>query len=160
MNMRWNLGVLYSSFDAPEWKQDWEKLVRETEEIKSWAAQNLQSSEDAVAKMEKYITMMTSVLQTQFRLYAYGELTASVDAKNEAALLAIEKVQNQAVELVEPGVQFQKWLGSLSNLNDLISQSELLETHRFMLTEMSDKSKYMLSEKEEIVLAKMKNTGS
>ncbi|RAT94980.1 M3 family oligoendopeptidase [Brevibacillus sp. Leaf182] len=160
MNMRWKLDVLYSSFDAPEWKQDWEKFVRETEEIKSWAAQNLQSSEDAVAKMETYITMMTSVLQTQFRLYAYGELTASVDAKNEVALLAIEKVQNQAVELVEPGVQFQKWLGSLSNLDQLISQSELLETHRFMLTEMSDKSKYMLSEKEEIVLAKMKNTGS
>ncbi|CAI8859399.1 oligoendopeptidase F [Brevibacillus sp. IT-7CA2] len=160
MNMRWNLNVLYSSFDAPEWKQDWEKLVGEMEEIKGWAVQNLQSSEDAVAKMETYITMMTSVLQTQFRLYAYGELTASVDAKNEAALLAIEKVQNQAVELVEPGVQFQKWLGTLSNLDELISQSDLLETHRFMLTEMSDKSKYMLSEKEEIVLAKMKNTGS
>ncbi|MGZ0053308.1 M3 family oligoendopeptidase [Brevibacillus gelatini] len=160
MNMRWNLDVLYTSFDSPECRQDWEKLCREMNELKSWAAMSLQSPEDAVEKMEAYITRLTSILQTQYRLYAFGELTASVDAKNEKALQLIEKVQEQSVELVEPGVQFQKWLGQLDNLSELIGQSELLETHRFMLTELSEKSKYMLSEKEEIILAKMKNTGS
>ncbi|MGN7471168.1 M3 family oligoendopeptidase [Brevibacillus sp. SAFN-007a] len=160
MNMRWNLDVLYTSFDSPECKQDWEKLCREMDEVKSWAASHLQSHDDAVRKMETYITRMTSILQTQSRLYAFGELTASVDAKNEKALSFIEKVQEQSVELVEPEVQFQKWLGQLDNVSELISQSELLETHRFMLTELAEKSKYMLSEKEEIILAKMKNTGS
>ncbi|KQL49397.1 oligoendopeptidase F [Brevibacillus choshinensis] len=160
MNMRWNLDVLYTSFDSPECQQDWDKLCHEMEEVKSWAAEHLQTQEDAIAKMEAYITKMTSILQTQTRLYSYAELTASVDAKNEKALQLVERIQNQAVELVEPDVQFQKWLGEIRNLDVLISQSELLETHRFMLTEMSEKSKYMLSEKEEIILAKMKNTGS
>ncbi|MGG3489134.1 M3 family oligoendopeptidase [Brevibacillus choshinensis] len=160
MNMRWNLDVLYTSFDSPECQQDWDKLCHEMEEVKSWAAEQLQTQEDAIAKMEAYITKMTSILQTQTRLYSYAELTASVDAKNEKALQLVERIQNQAVELVEPDVQFQKWLGEIRNLDALISQSELLETHRYMLTEMSEKSKYMLSEKEEIILAKMKNTGS
>ncbi|MGM0711594.1 MULTISPECIES: M3 family oligoendopeptidase [Brevibacillus] len=160
MNMRWNLDVLYTSFDSPECKQDWEKLCREMDEVKSWAQASLQTADDAVQKMETYIAQMTSILQTQYRLYAYGELTASVDAKNEKALQFIEKIQDQSVELVEPGVLFQKWLGQLDNLSELISQSDLLETHRYMLTELSEKSKYMLSEKEEIILAKMKNTGS
>ncbi|MED4581302.1 M3 family oligoendopeptidase [Brevibacillus choshinensis] len=158
--MRWNLDVLYTSFDSPECQQDWDKLCHEMEEVKSWAAEQLQTQEDAIAKMEAYITKMTSILQTQTRLYSYAELTASVDAKNEKALQLVERIQNQAVELVEPDVQFQKWLGEIRNLDALISQSELLETHRYMLTEMSEKSKYMLSEKEEIILAKMKNTGS
>jgi pepF/M3 family oligoendopeptidase len=160
MDMRWNLDVLYTSFDSPECKQDWEKLCREMEEVKSWAARHLQSQDDAVAKMEAYITKITSVLQTQTRLYSFAELTASVDAKNEKALLLVERIQNQAVELVEPGVLFQKWLGTLQNLDSLIRQSQLLETHRYFLTETAEKSKYMLSEKEEIILAKMKNTGS
>ncbi|WP_327995647.1 M3 family oligoendopeptidase [Brevibacillus choshinensis] len=160
MNMRWNLDVLYTSFDSPECQQDWDKLCHEMEEVKSWAAEQLQTQEDAIAKMEAYITKMTSILQTQTRLYSYAELTASVDAKNEKALQLVERIQNQAVELVEPDVQFQKWLGEIRNLDALISQSELLEIHRYMLSEMSEKSKYMLSEKEEIILAKMKNTGS
>lgn len=160
MDMRWNLDVLYKSFESPECGQDWEKLCREMEEIKSWAGQQLHSAEDAVVKMETYITKLTSVLQTQSRLYSFAELTASVDAKNEKALQLVERIQNQSVELVEPGVLFQKWLGGLSNLDTLIDQSELLQTHRFFLTETAEKSKYMLSEKEEIILAKMKNTGS
>ncbi|MDF2681049.1 MAG: oligoendopeptidase [Brevibacillus sp.] len=160
MKMRWDLDVLYTSFDSPECLQDWDKLCLEMEEVKSWAAKQLQTQEDAIAKMETYITKMTSILQTQTRLYSYAELTASVDAKNEKALQLVERIQNQAVELVEPDVQFQKWLGEINNLGTLISQSELLGVHRYMLTEMSEKSKYMLGEKEEIILAKMKNTGS
>lgn len=160
MNMRWDLDVLYTSFDSPECQQDWDKLCREMEEVKRWAGEQLRSPDGAIAKMEAYITKMTSILQTQTRLYSYAELTASVDAKNEKALQFVERIQNQAVELVEPNVQFQKWLGEIRNLDALITQSELLETHRYMLTELSEKSKYMLSEKEEIILAKMKNTGS
>ncbi|QRG70011.1 M3 family oligoendopeptidase [Brevibacillus choshinensis] len=160
MNMRWDLDVLYTSFDSPECQQDWDKLCREMEQVKSWAGEQLQTQENPIAKIEGYITKMTSILQTQTRLYSYAELTASVDAKNERALQLVERIQNQSVELVEPNVQFQKWLGEISNLDELIAQSELLETHRYMLTELSEKSKYMLSEKEEIILAKMKNTGS
>lgn len=160
MDMRWNLDVLYTSFDSPACKEDWEKLCREMNEIKSWAGQHLHSHEDAVAKIETYITKLTSILQTQGRLYAFAELTASVDAKNGQALQLVEKIQNQAVELVEPEVQFKKWLGALDDVDELIKQSELLEAHRYFLTELSEKSRYMLSEKEEIILAKMKNTGS
>ncbi|WNC17358.1 M3 family oligoendopeptidase [Brevibacillus brevis] len=160
MNMRWNLDVLYTSFDSPECRQDWDKLCREMDEIKNWAAKELSSQDDAVVKMEAYLAKMTSILQTQTRLYSYAELTASVDAKNEKALQLAERVQTQSVELVEPNVKFQAWLGSLPDLDGLISKSELLKTHRYMLTELSEKSKYMLSEKEEIILAKMKNTGS
>lgn len=160
MDMRWNLDVLYTSFEAPELKQDWEKLSAAIEELQKWAKQNLQSQADAVEKMEAYITKLTSILQTQSRLYGFAELTASVDAKNEKALQLVERIQDQAVELVEPGVLFQKWLGGLEQLDMLIAKSPLLETHRYFLTETAEKSKYLLSEKEEIILAKMKNTGS
>lgn len=160
MDMRWNLDGLYTSFESPELQQDWEKLSRLITELQEWTRENLQSDAEPVAKMETYITQLTTILQVQSRLYSFAELTASVDAKNEKALQLVERIQDMAVELVEPGVLFQKWLGGIEQLDRCIEASPLLETHRYFLTETAEKSKYLLSEKEEIVLAKMKNTGS
>lgn len=160
MNMRWDLDVLYTSFDSPECKRDWEELVQQIQDLKKWANEHLHSAENAVAKMESYITQLTSILQKQYRLYSFAELTASVDARNEQALQLSERIQELAVEKVEPSVQFQKWIGTLEQLGELISKSDLLEEHRFFLEETAEESKYMLSEKEEIIVAKMKNTGS
>lgn len=160
MNMRWDLDVLYTSFDSPECKRDWEELVQQIQDLKKWANEHLHSAENAVAKMESYITQLTSILQKQYRLYSFAELTASVDARNEQALQLSERIQELAVEKVEPSVQFQKWIGTLEQLGELISKSDLLEKHRFFLEETAEESKYMLSEKEEIIVAKMKNTGS
>jgi len=160
MNMRWNLDVLYPSFESAEIRQDWEDMVRQTRECRAWAEQELNSGENAVAKMEKYITTLTSILEKQSRLYSYAELSASVDARNQKALQLSERVREHAVELVEPDVRFTKWLGQLPDVEQLIGQSKLLEEHRFFLLEKVEKSKYLLGEKEEIILAKMKNTGS
>jgi len=160
MDMRWDLDVLYTSFDSPECKRDWEELVRQIQELKKWANENLHTADDAVAKMESYIKQLTSILQKQYRLYSYAELTASVDAKNEQALQLSERIHDLSVEKVEPSVQFEKWIGTLEQLGEHISKSSLLEEHRFFLEEIAEQSKYMLSEKEEIIIAKMKNTGS
>lgn len=160
MDMRWSLDALYTSLDSAECQEDLKKWDQEMSKLKAWSQENFQNQENAAAKMETYITMLTSVLQTQSRLYNYAELVASVDAKNDKAIQMIERIQDKGVELVEPGVLFQKWLGTLGNLDSLIASSKLLEEHRFFLTETAEKSKYLLSEKEEIVLAKMKNTGS
>jgi len=160
MDMRWSLDALYTSFDSAEYQEDLRKLEQEMGELAAWTQEYLQSQDDAVQKMETYITKITAVLQTQSRLYNYAELVASVDARNEKALQMIERIQDKAVALVEPGVRFQKWVGAIPDLDKVIGSSALLEEHRFYLTETAEKSKYLLSEKEEIVLARMKNTGS
>ena len=160
MDMRWNLDVLYPSLESPEIKQDWNDLTQQIKDLQEWTGQQLNSTDDAVAKMEQYIAKLTGILQKQYRLYSYAELTASVDARNEKALQLSERVLEQSVELVEPEVLFVKWLGQLPDLAQLIGQSALLGEHRFYLMEKAEQSKYLLSEKEEIILAKMKNTGS
>lgn len=160
MEMRWNLDVLYPSLDSPELKQDLGEMGRQIGEFQVWTREQLTSTEDAVSKMEQYITKLTEILKKQYRIYAFAELTASVDARNEKALQLAERVLEQSVELVEPDVLFIKWLGQLSDLDAQIDQSSLLQEHRFYLNEKAEKNRYLLSEKEEIILAKMKNTGS
>ncbi|HZG17083.1 MAG TPA: M3 family oligoendopeptidase [Candidatus Bathyarchaeia archaeon] len=160
MNLRWNLDALYTSFDAPEFVQDWKSYENEMKSLQEWAVASLTDTSDAAAKMEAYIAKLTRSLQLQYRMMSFAELTVSTDAKNEKALQVIEQLEEKSVGLVEPSVLFQKWIGGVENLDQVISSSALLEEHRFFLQENAAKSKHLLSDKEEILLAKMKNTGS
>ncbi|TCS83477.1 M3 family oligoendopeptidase [Tepidibacillus fermentans] len=160
MEMRWNLDALYSSIDSEKLKRDFEATVQEIENIKKWAEIELDSLENAVKKIEDYLQMQISFLNQYSRLYHFAELTLSVEAKNEKALKTLEQLEELGTELKEPNVKFQKWLSQIPNLEKLISTSPTLEEHRFYLQELVEKSRYLLSDKEEVVLAKMKNTGS
>ncbi|WP_161937270.1 M3 family metallopeptidase, partial [Tepidibacillus decaturensis] len=160
MKMRWSLDVLYPSFDSDAFKQDLTKCTEGIRQIKKWTKINLSNQEEPVKKLEKYITTQNDFLHLYSRLHSFAQLTLSVEAKNEKALKTLEKLETMSTELAEPTVQFQKWLGSLNNLDQLISSSEILKEHRFYLLEQANKNQYLLSEQEEVILAKMKNTGS
>jgi len=160
MDQRWNLDALYTSFDSPEFKKDLEQCDEGIKAIKEWSDTQLQDTKNPVEKMETYITTITSFYHILSRLSAFAQLSLSVNAKDEKALQMIEQLEDKSIELVKPSVLFQKWLGSLENLDELIASSNLLQEHRFFLKETAERNKYLLSEKEEVLLAKMKNTGS
>ena len=94
------------------------------------------------------------------KLMGYANLSLSVDAKNQNALQSMEKLQMKATKITKPNVQFQKFIGQLDNLDEIINASELLKEHYFYLNQIRDRNKYLLSEKEEVLISKMQNTGS
>lgn len=158
--MRWSLDALYASFESDEFKSDLEKCNSKIEEIKKWTENNLSSTNDPVKKIEEYLKLEIDISNLITKLMSYGNLTVSVDAKNEKALKVIDKLQVKITELTEPSVKFQKWLGSLERLNDIISSSDLIKEHEFYIKELAQFSKYLLDEKEEVIVAKMSNTGA
>ncbi|GAA4708512.1 M3 family oligoendopeptidase [Brevibacillus fulvus] len=160
MNMRWSLDALYPSFDSEQCQSDREQVNQELTQLQQWTKEQLQDHTQPAAKMETYIKLVTSLSQRLYRLFAFAELTASTDAKNMKALQLIDQLQEKSVELVEPSILFQKWLGGIDRLPEVIASSALLREHEYYITEIAAKNKYSLSEREEIILAKMKNTGS
>jgi len=160
MDMRWNLDSLYTSFDSEEFKSDLEKANTYIEEFKTWCENNLHSKDEGKSKIEKYIKVRTDLTNQISKLMTFARLTSSVDAKNKDALQILDKLQNKLTELTKPSVMFQKWLGSIENLHDIIDSSSLIKEHKFYLNEIVESSKYLLSEKEEILISKLSNTGS
>lgn len=160
MNQRWSLDRLYVSFDSEEFKRDYESCVEGIGEIQKWAEENLKDSSDAARKMKEYVKTIDSFYSLYTRLYSYAQLTTSVDAKNEKALKVIDKLEEKATELTKPQVNFEKWLGTVENVNRIISEDSYLKEFEFFFQEILQKSKYLLSEKEEILISKMENTGS
>ncbi len=158
--MRWSLNELYTSFDSKEYNGDFEELTKLIEELVKWADENLLSKDNPVAKMEKYIVLSTELRSLFSKLFAYASLTTSVEAKNEVALQYYDKLSVKASDLTKPNVQFQSFMKDIDNLDELIESSDLLKEHKFYLQQIKEHTKYMLSEKEEVLISKMSNTGS
>jgi pepF/M3 family oligoendopeptidase len=160
MNTKWSLDELYTSFDSAEFKADMEKFDHYISSFKSWAIENLKDSSEASRKIEEYLKLKSEFYSLYIRLGDFAELTLSVEAKNEKAANVSEELDNKSTELTEVEVNFQKWLGCLEKFDELIKQSEVLKEYEFYLKELKAKNKYLLSEKEEVVIAKLTNTGS
>jgi oligoendopeptidase, pepF/M3 family len=160
MDKTWSLDELYTSFESDEFKRDYKKFEEGLENFKSWVDKNFTDSEKPVEKIEGYITKLESLMLLFTRMSDYAGLTSSTDARNEKALQVEEVMEQKIAGLAKPGVVFSKWLSSIDNLEDIISRSGLLKEHRFYLSEIVEKNKYMLGDKEEVIIARMKNTGS
>ncbi|TAH60214.1 MAG: M3 family oligoendopeptidase [Gottschalkiaceae bacterium] len=160
MNMRWNLDKLYPSFESKEFNSDMERLYEQIDELKEWTELNFNSTENAVEKAEKYVKNFSEFYTLYTRLLAYARLTASVDAKNEQALKVYDKLDIKYSEITKALVSYQKWIGSIDNLDNLLASSDILKEHSFIIKEAANNAKYLLDEKEEMIISKMKNTGS
>lgn len=160
MNMRWNLDKLYTSFESEEFKSDLQKANEYIEKSKAYCDENFNSQDNAKEKLENYLNMSVELRKLISRIMSFASLTSSVEAKNKTALMTLDKMRNKLTELTKPGVIFQKWLSSINNLDEIIDSSKLLSEHKFYLYEIVDDSKYLLSEKEEILISKLSNTGS
>ncbi len=160
MNQRWSLDALYTSFESAEFKADYERYEKEIERINKWADENLNNQENAVNKIEEYITLMNNFNHLATRLMNYAELTVTVDAKNEKALKLSDVIQEKLTGLTKADVSFQKWLSKLSDINTKIESSKLLKEHEFFIKENLEETKYLLSDEEEVLVSKLQNTGS
>ena len=160
MEMRWNLDSLYPGFESQEFISDFNKLDQEINKIKEWTTQNLASNHNAKEKLEAVIVQNTQFYKLFSRLASFSSLSSSTNARDEVALGYLEKLQVKSTELKASQVQFEKWLGKLENLTGIIESSDILKEHKFYLEEIAQGNDYLLSEKEEVLMAKMTATGS
>lgn len=158
--MRWSLDALYTSFECEEFNSDIKRCDALIIEINEWAKTNLDSLENTKQKIEEYIAMGTEFYNLVDKLMGFSALTFAVEATNQIALRNIEKLEEKLTQLTKSDVAFKKWLGRIENIEDVINSSELLLNHNFYLKEIVLKNKYLLNENEELIIAKMKNTGS
>ncbi len=158
--MKWSLNELYTSFDSKEFLEDFNKLDGKIEEYSKWADDNLGSMDNPVEKIEKYIHATIDLSKSFSRLMSFSHLTNAVEAKNEESLQYLDKLAVKYSQLTKPNVQFKSFIKNIENLDEIIDSSEILKEHRFFLNEIKEETQYMLSEKEEVLISKMQNTGS
>ncbi|MBU3220603.1 M3 family oligoendopeptidase [Clostridium algidicarnis] len=159
MNLNWSLKELYTSFDSKEFKEDLNELKLFIYKINSEVNSDINSN-DIKSTLEKYINDNIKLTNLVTNLYSFCSLTTSVDTNNSEALKNSEIIQKILAEMAESDSKYKKFIGSIDNLDNIIESSPLLKEHEFMLKEIKANSKYVLSDKEESIIAKMQTTGS
>lgn len=160
LELNWSLKELYSSFQCDEFKNDFETLDKIIEEYILLATETTQVSIDIREILERYIYINKELSKISRMLGAMTSLTLSTDTKNVTALRYQDILMSKLSNLAESESKLTKWIGNIQNLDVIIESSPLLKEHKFIIKEEAEKAKYMLSDKEEGIIAKMRTTGS
>ena len=160
LNMKWNLKSLYNDFNGKDFISDIKALDEKIKEINLWAKENLKDNSNEGEKIEEYLELKTSYELLYGRLEAFASLTLSADSKNNEAKKALELLGKKEILIKGVEVSFIKFLGKIDNIDKVIDSKEKLKKYEFIIKEMKNKSKYILSEDVEVSIAKMSLTGS
>ncbi len=104
MDLKWSLDELYTSFESEDFINDMKKLDSSIKKINDWSEINLNTKDNAIQKIEGYINIQIELNTLFEKLMSFAELTSSVDAKNEKALMIIDKLQTKI-----PFLKFNCW---------------------------------------------------
>jgi len=159
MSGNWSLKELYNSFQSEEFKNDMAKCDEYVSKYNEFA-NSLEGHKDLKGLLEEYINLNTNLGITFNKVFSFSSLILSVDTNNTEAQKNIEIAEEKYSKIAEPSAKINKFIGAIENISEIINGSDLLKTHEFFLTSIVEESKYMLGDREEGIIAKMRTTGS
>ena len=160
MNLNWSLKELYTSFNSEEFLEDMECLTEVIDEINKWTEIIVKDTDCAKVKLEGYVERFSVLADLITKIGSFIELSISVNTKDDEALKYSDILETKLTKIVEAETKLNKWIGSIENIDEVIKDSILLKDHEFILKEVVEKSKYLLTDREEAIIANMQNTGS
>ena len=160
MNLNWSLKELYTSFNSEEFLEDMECLTEVIDEINKWTEIIVKDTDCAKVKLEGYVERFSVLADLITKIGSFIELSISVNTKDDEALKYSDILETKLTKIVEAETKLNKWISSIENIDEVIKDSILLKDHEFILKEVVEKSKYLLTDREEAIIANMQNTGS
>lgn len=158
-NLRWDLSSLYPGFDAPEFKNDIKTLESMIEDFNLWTDHSL-TMDDPGAALEGYITRAKELRKLSSKAGAFTSLTLSVDSHHVEARQIQNRLRSFSGDMTKLSVRLIQYLKDIDDLDNVIAGRDLLKEHDFYLKEQKQAADHLLSEKEEIIISRMRNTGS
>ena len=160
MSLNWSLKELYPSFESEEFKIDMDKLTSKINKVNEWANDIVKDNNDILVKLEEYIKRYSKLTELISKIGAFIELSISVNTKDTEALRYSDIFEKKLTHMVEASTKLERYISTIDNIECIIEKSELLKAHEYVLKSIVEESKYLLSDKEESIIANMKNTGS
>jgi pepF/M3 family oligoendopeptidase len=151
----WNLNDLYLGFDE-KFENDlhaYEVLIDE------YIAIINSDSSDPVPYLESYLKQSEELSKLGRTLGSFVSLTMATDVTHKEAPAYMARLQRISRKSTAEDVKFSRFLTTL-HLDELATKSEVINDYLYLLKIDQEDAKHLLSEKEEILYAKLRELSS
>ena len=155
---KWNLDILYTGFDTEEYTNDYKRLEEVIHELTALA----ESVADMPAAefLTKYVRTNEELSSLVEKLAIYANLRYSANTRDTDAASMLGRIMQLISSTAAPTAQIEKAISEIENLDEVIDSTPALHEFRYLITNVKRDSRYLLSDKEETVLAKMDMSGA
>ncbi len=154
---RWSLDVLYSGFDDPKFQSEFNQLDGFVEKFKN-TAESLGSKDERTTTKE-VLTLLEEYQKCFNRLVNYCALRQNADTNDGESVSNLGRLIQKNNDITPFATAIDKYLSTLSDLDAIIGDDEMLQDYSFYLHEMQKSAKYLLSEEVETALGAMDMSG-
>ena len=157
MNSVWNLDPIYHGFDDPAFEADLSSLKDHVEKLSALVGRLSQM--DALDGLKQGIDIQENITRLAGKLALYAELRQAADTRDTAASSHMGRILAACSASAAPAAAFQAWAAKVPDLPALIQKDEVLKEYAFLLGNMQENSRYLLSGDGEAVAARMELSG-
>ena len=153
--MTWDLTKLYAGFDSPEFLSDMEAFKSAADA----AVETARGMEVTVSALEGAIRALERTMTLAMKLMPYAMLTLAADANDEAAMVAYARLLPVTNRMEEADSALSAKLGTVADLDALISRSALLTAHAWLLKKAQRRARHVIDPALEPTVLRMQMTG-
>ena len=154
----WDLSILYGGFDDPAYDSDFKSLDSEIAKFTKLAAEA--KSLDEGALLLSFIENNERITELAGKLIAFANLRYTANTADSEASSALGRVMSLISATAAPSAALGKIISELDGLEQLIDATPELADYKYFLMNIKRDSKYLLSEGEEAVFAKLNISGA
>ena len=160
METRWDLSLIYDSFESKALHDDFnnvKELISTTcEKYKTYLYSPAEDSE----KIEYHINIINQINSLILKLTSYARLRNSIDEDKHEAESFENDLQKIMSSLNKINIPFLRYLINVKQLEDVLEETDILKEHRFIILDLKEQAKHLLSDEMEELLGEMQMTGS
>ena len=157
MYNEWSLDAFYLGTDDPALERDMALLEKRIGDFKNAVAEL--SAEDARACLKKTVAIEEDIALLARKLGGYFSLRRSAHSPDPEGAKYSTRMQNLMTTQTKESVIFQKFIGSIEDIDAVISGDEMLEAYRFRFSQIKKNASHKLSDEAEDVFARMNISG-
>ena len=158
MNKQWDLSILYTGFDAPEFASDLKDFDTAIAEVLEFSG-NL-NSYSPEALLLKHIELETKLSSLAEKLIIYANLRYSANTADNEAASTMGVLMGKLSAVAAPSAAINKAIAKIENIDTVIAGNDILKEHSYRILSIVKDSKHLLTDAEESLFAEMNISGA
>ena len=157
MYNEWSLEIFYKGIDDPSLSADIAKLEGNVEQYKKLIS--ALNYDDTAKTLREIIDLKESTAVLVRKIAGYCSLRRSANSTDKEVSGIMTKIQALMASTAKENVIFEKYVGKIENLDEVLSSDEILAQYKFYFSEVKASVSHNMSDEAEDVFARLNLSG-